>query len=304
MTASSGQLKSTVSARKAIPILIAAAWLAAAAIAQGDATPTTASECDHLPPTDLRRICASGKLVVARYRGERPPFFTEIASRDRWATTEQAWQGFDVDLARDIAKRLGVTYEARLADSFDEVVELVATRQADLGLSKLSITLARSQRVRFTSPYMTVYQTLLINRLAAPKQEDPFVFLNRANARVGALEGSSYIEYAANVFPAADLAPYTDFEQMMVDVAENRLDAALVDSARANTWRQSNPQLLINVRAFIARDRKDSLAMAVNWEDTHLLAWLDLYLDSIRDDGSAAALFGEWFRADGSEGGE
>ena len=247
----------------------------------------TAAPCDRLPPTDLRRICDSGKLVVARYEGERPPFFFRSAAGE--------WSGFDVDLARQIAERLGVAYQPRLAASFDGVVDLVAAGEADVGISKLSITLARSQRVRFTSPYMTVYQTLLINRLAAPKQEDPFAALDRPAARIGALEGSSYVGYAESEFPAARVLGYEEFARMMVDVAESRLDAAFVDSARANTWRRNNPERLIQVRAFVARDRKDLLAFAVNWRDTHLLAWLDLYLDSIRSDGSAERVYRRWF---------
>ncbi len=266
-----------------LPVVLAAGPGSAASAAEEAA----ASPCDYLPPPDLKRICASGRLVVARYEGERPPFFSQAGGNE--------WVGFDVDLARDIAARLGVAYEARLAESFDEVVDLVAQRQADVGISKLSITLERSQRVRFSKPYMTVYQTLLINRLAAPKQQDPFAFLDRPGARVGALEGSSYVGYAESEFPAAEVVPYADFDGMMRQVAEGGLDAAFVDSARANTWRQTNPERLIQVRAFVARDRKDLLAFAVNWQDTHLLAWLDLYLDSIRGDGSAQRLYRSWF---------
>ncbi len=259
----------------------------AAAQIEAPAEPAAASPCDRLPPTDLRRICDRGRLRVARYGGQRPPFFFQGEDDD--------WLGFDVDLARDIARRLGVEVEEKLAASFDEVVDLVAEGSADLAVSKLSITLERSQRVRFSKPYMTVYQTLLINRLAAPKQEDPFEFLDQAAMRVGALEGSSYIGYARSEFPAAKVQPHTDFARMLLDVTENRLDAALVDSARANTWRRDNPERLIQVRAFVARDRKDQLAFAVSWQDTHLLAWLDLYLDSIRDDGAADRLYGKWF---------
>ncbi len=249
-----------------------------------------AAACGQLPP-DLERICASGLLRVARYQGQRPPFFFHRA--------DGTWRGFDVDLARDIARRLGVAYEARLAASFDEVVDLVARGEADVGISKLSITLERSRRVRFSKPYMTVYQTLLVNRLAAPKQADPFAFLNRPAVRIGALEGSSYVGYAQSEFGAAEIVPQSDFSTMMLGVTESRLDAAFVDSARANTWRRNNPQRLIQVRAFVARDRKDLLAFAVHWQDTHLLAWLDLYLDQARDDGAAERLYRTWFAAPG-----
>ncbi len=268
-------------------LLAHAAAVVPACAAEASVAEPSAAPCDRLPPTDLRRICTSGKLVVARYEGERPPFFFRSKTGE--------WAGFDVDMARRIADRLGVDYEPRLAASFDAVVDLVAAGEADLGISKLSITLARSQRVRFSRPYMTVYQTLLINRLAAPKQEDPFASLDRPAARIGALEGSSYIGYAESGFPTARVLGYADFGRMLVDVAESRLDAAFVDSARANTWRQNNPERLIQVRAFVARDRKDLLAFAVNWRDTHLLAWLDLYLDSIRSDGSAERVYRRWF---------
>ena len=271
--------------------ILAAVLLVPAAHGQEAGT----AACDHLPPPDLRRICESGRLRVARYGGERPPFFARQGGGIRSDTL--VWVGFDVDLARDIAKRLGVRERTVLADSFDDVVEKVASGAADLGISKLSITLDRAQRVRFSKPYMTVYQTLLINRLSAPKQQDPFDFLNRPSARIGALDGSSYIRFAAREFPAAVVVPYQDFPRMMDDVTANRLDAAFVDSARANTWRQENPQKLIQVRAFIARDRKDQLAFAVPSDATHLLAWLNLYLDSIRDDGSAQALYDRWFAA-------
>ncbi len=257
------------------------------------AEPLAASPCDRLPPADLHRICRSGRLRVARYDGQRPPFF--------FSGDDGKWQGFDVDLAADIARRLGVEVEPRLTASFDEVVDRVASGDADLAISKLSITLERSQRVRFSKPYMTVYQTLLINRLAAPQQDDPFIALDRPEVRVGALEGSSYIGYAEREFPAAQVVPQADFAQMMTGVTESRLEAALVDSARANTWRRDNPERLIQVRAFVARDRKDLLAFAVNWRDTHLLAWLDLYLDSIREDGTAERFYDQWFLETGED---
>ncbi len=275
------------------PALLVWALLAPGPARGDEQAAESPSPCDRLAPADLHRICSSGQLRVARYGGERPPFFTRQGGGIRSDT--RVWVGFDVDLAHDIAKRLGVRYRMVPARSFNHVVDLVATGAADVGLSKLSITLDRAQRVRFSKPYMTVYQTLLVNRLSAPKQEDPFEFLNRAGARIGALAGSSYIGYAGHEFPSAQIAPYDDFDSMMDDVVGGRLDAAFVDSARANTWRQENPQLLIRVRAFIAHDRRDSLALAVNWADTHLLAWLNLYLDSIRDDGWADALYRKWF---------
>ncbi|MCH7666243.1 MAG: transporter substrate-binding domain-containing protein [Acidobacteria bacterium] len=130
------------------------------------------ADCERVLPLDLRKICKRGELRVVRYEGERPPFFS---------LKGDATVGFDVDLGRDMAERMGVRYrEVAAAESFDAVVDRVADGSADLGLSKLSATLARAQRVRFSRPYLTVYQALLVNRLSAPGGGDPFQGFERA----------------------------------------------------------------------------------------------------------------------------
>ncbi|MDX1502735.1 MAG: ABC transporter substrate-binding protein [Thermoanaerobaculia bacterium] len=275
-------------------VLLAAALLAAPT--RGQESPGDGA-CDGIRPVDLRSICERGELRVARYRGQRPPFFFERDGR---------WVGFDVDLGRDIATRLGVEYrEIPTAPSFDAVVDRVAEGSADLGLSKLSATLARATRVRFSRPYLTVYQALLVNRLSAPAGADPFRALDAAGTGIGALDGSAYVGYARASFRAAEVRPYSDFSAMMDDVVAGRLDAALMDSARANTWRRRNREKLVQVRSRVDKSRRDPLAIAVSWDKTHLLAWIDLYLDGIEADGTAERLYRKWFVDDpgvGSEG--
>jgi ABC-type amino acid transport substrate-binding protein len=255
--------------------------------------PAAAADCEQVLAPDLKSICERGELRVARYGGERPPFFFR---------RDGEWVGFDVDLGRDIARRLGVGYaEDPTAPSFDAVVDRVAAGEADLAVSKLSNTLARAQRVRFSNAYLTVYQALLVNRLSSPTRGDPFEALDTSGVVVGALGGSSYVGYGESLFPQAEVRSFDDFEAMMSNVVGGRIDAALMDSARANTWRQANRESLIHVRTTIDRSRKDPLAIAVAWENTHLLSWVNLYLQRIRADGTARELYHRWFGAAAGE---
>lgn len=247
------------------------------------------SDCERVLPPDLRRICERGELRIVRFGGERPPFFHQDGDD---------WVGFDVDLGRDMARRLGVRYrEVDAAGSFDEVVDRVADGSADLGLSKLSATLARAQRVRFSRAYLTVYQALLVNRLSDPGGGDPFQALNAPGFEIGALGGTAYVGYAAGTLRRAEVHPYDDFEAMMNDVVSGAIDAALMDSARSDNWRRAHQQELIHVRTTIDRSRSDPLAVAVAWENTHLLAWVNLYLERIRADGTAERFYQKWFSA-------
>lgn len=273
------------SARVLAAILVLLA--AGGGLAGQERAPGGSARCGDVLPTDLRAICERGELRVVRYGGARPPFFV---------LRDGEWVGFDVDLARDMAARLGVAYvEDSSAGSFDEVVDRVASGAADVGISKLSGTLERAMRVRFSKPYLTVYQALLVNRLSLPGGGDPFASLDADRFTIGALAGSAYVGYAESSFAAAEVQPYDDFATMMRDVVDGGLDAALMDSARANTWRRSNSQRLIQVRTSIDKRRRDPLAIAVGWENTHLLAWVNLYLDQIRADGTAERLYRRWF---------
>ena len=80
----------------------------------------SAAPCDRLPPTDLRRICTSGKLVVARYEGERPPFFFRSKTGE--------WAGFDVDTNRVTILAPGRDPEQLALMPKDQVAEEILDR--------------------------------------------------------------------------------------------------------------------------------------------------------------------------------
>ena len=164
--------------------------------------------------------------------------------------------------------------------------------------------LERAKRVRFSRPYLTVYQAMLVNRLAAPRATDPFRDLNAAKYSIGALAGSAYVGYAQDTLSRAQVRPYDDFDAMMGDVVSGDLYAVLMHSARADTWRRANSEQLIQIRTTIDKTRRDPLAIAVAWQSTHLLAWIDLYLETLRADGTAERLYARWFQDMGEPPGE
>src|SRR5690349_21980735 len=83
---------------------------------------------------EFARIVNRGELVVAMLGVDQPPFFE---------TRNGRLQGIDVDIANEMAAKLGVQVRFnRDAKTFDGVVSLLANGDADLAISKLSRTLA------------------------------------------------------------------------------------------------------------------------------------------------------------------
>ena len=155
---------------------------------------------DEAPP-DIRRILERKKLIVAIYCDDKPPFVM--------ADSDGVLQGFDIDIARRIAKLLGVDIEFnRDAKSYNEMADLLVKGKADIVICKFSRTFERAKKVRFSDPYIIFRQTLMINKKLAAKarvEEYPMNYLRTANVKIGARAGTSYVEYAREMFKKAKI---------------------------------------------------------------------------------------------------
>lgn len=107
--------------------------------------------------------------------------------------------GPEVDLINGIATALGVkAVFVSEANSFDGVVELIEEGRADIGVNKLSQTYARLQRVRFSTPYLTLRHAMLFNREVIAQFSDsslPEAVLRRFKGNIGAVRGTSYVDF-------------------------------------------------------------------------------------------------------------
>lgn len=237
-------------------------------------------------PKDIQRILDKGKLVVAMYFEDVPPFFMFKKKGDFF--------GIDVELAKDMGKRLGVSVEFnRNAKTFDELIDMVAERRADIVISILSQTLIRAQKVRFSNPYIILHPALIINRLQAARQKrskNPAIFLNHKSVSIGTIEGTSYVGFAKADYPEAQLILYKDWETASRDALEGNIFAAFYDEIEIKNWYKVNPEGAIYVQTLIRKDKKDPIAFAVHTEDTHFLSWLNLYLEIIKQDGTLSKL--------------
>lgn len=238
------------------------------------------ASAEDLSP-DMKRIMKQGKIVVAMYYEDIPPFIMHDRQGNLF--------GYDIDLANDLGKRMGVKIEFnRKAKTFDEVVEIVANRKADIAITVLSRTLERAIKVGFSRPYVLLHQALLINRLKVAQlkiEKDPVNGLNHKDAKIGVIEGSSYVGFAKQDFPMSTIIPYRTWDEVMKDVLEGKIHAGLYDEIEINNWRHAHPGAMIYIQPVIINDRVDPIAIAMHWEDTHLRSIINLYTKIIKKNG-------------------
>jgi ABC-type amino acid transport substrate-binding protein len=233
-------------------------------------------------PPDIARIKQRGELIVAMYYEDVPLFCMRDSNNEL--------TGIDIEIARDIAEKLGVKLSLnRDSKTFDEIVRTVANRKADIGLSSLSDTLERATTVSFTTPYWSLKQALLINRLklSAYKDHPDFkkieLLLNQAGIEIGVLEGSSYVDFAKKIFPLATIVSYPTITQGIEDTKKAKLLAFLYDEVEIMNWNKLHPEDSLFLKSDFITRSEDTLAIAVHWQDNHLLSWLNLSIQQSRN---------------------
>lgn len=240
-----------------------------------------ADETKHAISHDMQRIKDSGKLVVAMYFEDVPPFAMHDKSGE--------FIGIDVDIARDIGKKLGVeVIFNRESKTYDEIVQYVFEKKADIAISSLSDTLPRAKLVRFSKPYWSVKQAMLINRmkLSTYKNHPDFkkinYLLNQKGIRIGVIEGSAYVDFAKKDFPEAEIVLYKKPADGINATKTNKIMAFLYDETEVMNWVKKYPEDSLFLRPHLLQESDDTLAIAVQWRDEQLLHWLNLYIEKAK----------------------
>ena len=132
--------------------------------------------------------------------------------------TPQAPGGVTVDIAREIAKRLGVPVEFVCFDAARKSFEAMKSGQADICF--LAIEPAREAEVAFTAPYIVIEGVY-----AVPVDSDirTVADVDRPGVRVGVKHGSAYDLFLTRTLQHATIVRGTDgvdaFREENLDVA-------------------------------------------------------------------------------------
>ncbi len=230
---------------------------------------------ERLPFSDLQRLFARNKLVVAILNYDYPPLFT----------TSETGQlsGSDISLVENLARELGVAVAFdRQAKSFDEIIDRVSQGKADLGLAT-TLTLSRAKHVLFSKPYMTLNIALLLNRVKLleagirSKLKD-IQQLRHTSQKIGLLAGSAYLDYARQSFPKAELKEYATLPELLAATEQGELLAAVRNDLTAQLYLHRHPASIVRLQLFVDRAAKDYVAFSIRPDSPHLLSWINTYL--------------------------
>lgn len=203
---------------------------------------------------------------------------------------KNALVGFDIDLAREAAKRLGVEVEFKPIDWNAKEAELNGKR-VDALWNGLTITDERKQNIAFTAPYMQNHQIVVVQAGSPIKTKAEL-----AGKRVGVQDGSSAVDAIAKDEATAKslkaLKKYGDNVTALMDLSAGRVDAVVLDEVVGRYYTSKKPgEYAVLDENFGTED----YGVGVRKEDTELLARLDKALADMKADGRGAKISEQWF---------
>jgi polar amino acid transport system substrate-binding protein len=203
-----------------------------------------------------------------------------------FADAQGNYSGFDVELFKDVAGRIGVDNVVFTGQDFSALLPAVANGQFDVGVAAIGITEERKETVDFSDGYLAGYLTVLTTKDSGIKGEDDI-----AGKRLGVVQGTLQEAYAVKNFPEADIVRFPDNNTGVSAINSGTVAAHFLDyeSAKAYT-EQFGLVSAVDIPSFDA-----PAGFAIQKGKDEFKAALNEALAAAMEDGTWKELYQKWF---------
>jgi len=225
----------------------------------------------------LQRVTRTGVMKVG-FEGAYPPF--------NFLNEQKQFDGFDVDIANGIAKRLGVRAEF-VATQFEALIGGLDADKWDIVVAQMSITDQRRKQVDFSAPYVITGGVIIIRN----DESGYTTVADLKGKRVGAGSGTTFEEVATRA--GAAVTTYKSVNQYVQDLENRRLDAIINDRLTMGYLIKSKSlPIKISSTGLVSRD---VIGMAIKKNNPEFVAAVNKALDDMKVDGTYKAIYLKWF---------
>ena len=196
-------------------------------------------------------------------------------------------QGFDVDIAREIARDLvgdPSKVEFRLLTSPERITAL-ENQTVDIVVNAMTITCARAEQIAFSTVYFEASQRLLV-----PKDSDVQGPADLAGKRVCAQVDTTSLATVSRVAPSATLLAVQNWDDCLVALQQGQADAASTDNSILAGLAVQDPNLHIVGPSL----EPEPYGIGINKAQDDLVRAVNAGLERIRGDGTWRSLYQKW----------
>ena len=247
-------------------------------------TAVFADDIDLARKSTVNDIVERGELRVGFEAGYLP---FEMADK------QGNFIGFDIDMAKEMAKAMGVKF-VPVNTAWDGIIPALVTKKFDIIMSGMTITQERNLKINFADPYIIVGQTILLNK----KHEGvvkSYKDLNDPKYTVCSKLGTTGEQAIKRLIPKATYKSFEVESEAALEVLTGKADATIYDLPFCATFmaQQGQGKLIFLDEPFTF----EPLAWAVRKGDPDFLNWLDNFLRQMKNDGRYDQIYNKWIKS-------
>ena len=208
------------------------------------------------------------------------------------------YAGFDIELAKYVSKKLGITVHFQPIDWDMKETEL-QNGTIDAIWNGYSATDERREKVAFTIPYMQNTQILVVKKTSGIHSVEDMTgkVLGAQNGSSGMLDFEEHPEVLKNRVKGGDSDQYQSVNEAIIDLKNDRIDALLIDRVYADYY-LTTEGITDEYDPIPSGFESESFAVGVRPADKKLLEALNQAFKELYQEGIFQQISQKWFGED------
>jgi len=208
------------------------------------------------------------------------------------------YAGFDIELAKYVSKKLGITVHFQPIDWDMKETEL-QNGTIDAIWNGYSATDERREKVAFTIPYMQNTQILVVKKTSGIHSVEDMTgkVLGAQNGSSGMLDFEEHPEVLKNRVKGGDADQYQSVNEAIIDLKNDRIDALLIDRVYADYY-LTTEGIADEYDTIPSGFESESFAVGVRPADKKLLEALNQAFKELYQEGIFQQISQKWFGED------
>lgn len=235
--------------------------------------------CGKKEADALDEVKKSGEITFAM-SGGYPPF--------NYYDDNNKLVGFDVDVSKEVAKRLGVEFKP-ITTEWSGIIEGLRAGAYEGILGSMAVTKEREEVVDFSVPYYYSGAQLIVKKGSTYKSSSDL-----KGKTIGVVTGTTFEEDARQL-GAGDVKLYKDDNQTLLELQNGMVDAVITDRVvGVNAVNNTRFELALLDSPL----RSEDIAVAFRQNDDSLLEAVNKILQEMHQDGTLTELSTKWLKTD------
>ncbi|HGY12419.1 MAG TPA: transporter substrate-binding domain-containing protein [Desulfobacterales bacterium] len=248
------------------------------------AAPAFADDINLAKKSTVESILQSKQLRVGFESGYMPFEMTNKNGK---------FMGFDIDLAKALAKSMGVKF-VPVNIAWDGIIPALVSNKFDIIIGGMTVTQSRNLQINFSNPYIVVGQAVLLNKKHADTVQS-YRDLNDPKYTIVSRLGTTGEQAAQRMIPRANYKSFEAEAEAAMEVIQGNADALIYDLPfieKVQAQHGAGKTITLS-KPFTF----EPLAMAIRKGDPDFLNYLNNFLLQYRGDGLWQRSYNKWFKS-------